>query len=110
MGPFIRFMKFLSADVGLYLYKSAIQPCMEYYYRVWGGTLLVATCMQNLHVKQLCRTVGPTVAAFFEPLVYLRNVGRCSSELVELVRLPYSRWRSTRYSNGFCDFSVTVPR
>ena len=43
MEPFIRSMKFFSAEVAVYLYKSAIQPCTEYYYRVWGGGLLVAT-------------------------------------------------------------------
>ena len=28
-------MNFLSPDVALYLYKSTIQPCMEYYCHVW---------------------------------------------------------------------------
>ena len=36
--------------------------------------------------------------------------GGCSSELVELVPLPYSRGRSTRYSNRLHDFSVTTLR
>ena len=31
-------------------------------------------------------------------------------ELVELVLLPYSRGRSTRYSDKLHDISVTVPR
>ena len=30
MGALIRSMKFLSPEVALYLYKSTIQPCMEY--------------------------------------------------------------------------------
>ena len=34
----------------------------------------------------------------------------CSSELAELVPLPYSRGRSTRYSDRLHDFSVTIPR
>ena len=36
--------------------------------------------------------------------------GRCSSELVQLVSLPYSRGRSTYYTDRLHDFSVTVPR
>ena len=34
----IRSMKFLSPEVALYLYNSAIRPCMEYYCHVWAGT------------------------------------------------------------------------
>ena len=30
IGVLIRSMKFLSPEVALYLYKSTIQPCMEY--------------------------------------------------------------------------------
>ena len=36
--------------------------------------------------------------------------GRCSSELAELVPLPYSQRRFTRYSDRLHDFSVTIPR
>ena len=36
--------------------------------------------------------------------------GRCSSELSQLVPLPYSRGRSTRYSDTLHEFSVTTPR
>ena len=32
----IRFMKFLSPEVALYLYKSTIQPCMKYCCHVWA--------------------------------------------------------------------------
>ena len=35
---------------------------------------------------------------------------RCSSELAQLVPLPFSWGRSTCYSDGFHDFSVTIPR
>ena len=71
--------------------------------------------------KWICRTVGPSLAASLEPLAHRRNVtslslfyryyfGRCSSELAQLVPLPYSRGRSTRYSDRLHDFSVTIPR
>ena len=53
---------------------------------------------------QICRTVGPSLAASLEPF------GRCSSELAQLVRLPFSRGRSTRHSDRLHDFSVTISR
>ena len=37
IGALIRPMKFLSPEVALYLYKSTIQPCMEYCCHVWAG-------------------------------------------------------------------------
>ena len=66
------------------------------------------------------RTVGPSLATSFEPLAHRRNVaslslfyryyfGRCSSELAQLVPLPYSRGRSTRCSDRLHDFCVTIP-
>ena len=35
---------------------------------------------------------------------------RCSSELAQLVPLPFSQGRSARYSDRLHDFSVTIPR
>ena len=71
--------------------------------------------------KRICRTVGPLLAASLEPLSHRRNVTslslfyryyfvRCSSEMAQLVPLPYSRGRSTCYSDRLHDFSVTIPR
>ena len=71
--------------------------------------------------KQICRTVGPWLAASLEPLAHCQNVtssslfyryyfGRCSSELAQLVPLPFSWRRSTRYSDRLHDFSLTIPR
>ena len=37
IGALIHSMKFLSPEVALYLYKSTIQPCMEYCCHVWAG-------------------------------------------------------------------------
>ena len=121
IGALIRSMKFLSPEIALYLYKSTIQSCMEYCCRVWSGA---PSCYFELPVKlqkQICRTVGPSRAASLEPLAHCRNVaslslfyryyfGRCSAELAELVPLPYSRGRSTRYSDRLHDFSVTILR
>ena len=37
IGTLIRSMKFLSPDVALYLYKSTINPYIEYCCLVWAG-------------------------------------------------------------------------
>ena len=71
--------------------------------------------------KWICRTVGPSLAASLEPLAHRRNVpslslfyryyfGRCSSELAQVVLLPYSRGKSTRYSDILHEFSVIIRR
>ena len=36
-GALIRFVKYLSAEVALYLYKSTLFPCMEYCCHVWAS-------------------------------------------------------------------------
>ena len=71
--------------------------------------------------KRIYRTVGPSFVASLEPLAHCRHVaclclfyryyfGRCSPELAHLVPLPFSRGRSTCYSDRLHDFSVTIPR
>ena len=115
-------MKFLlSPEVALYLCKSTIRPWMEYCCHVWAG---VPTCYLELLdklQKQICRTVGPSLAISLEPLGHRRNVasliffyryyfGWCSSELAQLVPLPFSRERSSCYSDRSYDLSVTIPR
>ena len=37
IGVLIRFMKFLSPEIALDLYKSTIRSCMEYCCHVWAG-------------------------------------------------------------------------
>ena len=114
-------MKFLSPEVALYLYKSTIRPCIEYCCHVWAGAPSCYLELLDKLQKRICRTVGPSFAASLEPLAHRRNVaslslfyryyfGRCSSELAQLVPLPFSRERSTRYSDRLHDFSVTNPR
>ena len=117
----IRSMKFLSPEVALYLYKSTIRPCIEYCCHVRAGAPSCYFELLDKLQKRICRTVGPSLAAALEPLAHRRNVaslsffysyffGRCSSELAQLVPLPYSRRRSTRYFDSLHDFSVTIPR
>ena len=42
-------------------------------------------------------------------LLYRYYFGRCSSELAQLVQLPFSWGRSTCYSDRLHDFSFTIP-
>ena len=94
---------------------------MEYYCHVWvGGPSCYLELLDKLQ-KWICRTVGPSLTASLAASAHHRNVasssffynyyfGRCSSELSQLVPLPYFRGRSTRYSERLHDFSVTIRR
>ena len=104
-----------------YLYKSTIRPCMGYCWHIWAAAPKCFLELLDKLQKRICRTVGPLLAASLEPLAHCQNVaslslfysyyfGRCSSELVQLVLLPYSRGRSTRYSDRSHNYSVTIPR
>ena len=57
IGALIRSMKFLSLEVTLYLYKSTIQPFMEYCCHAWAGApscyLELLDKLQN-HVRSCC--------------------------------------------------------
>ena len=109
-------MKFLCPEVALYLYKSTIRPCMEYCCHVRDAAPSHFLELLDKLQKRICRTVGISLAASLEPLDYHRNVpslslsGRYSSELAQLVPLPFSRGRSTRYSESLHHFPVTIPR
>ena len=63
-------MKFLSPEVALYLYKSTSQPCIEYCWHVWTGASSCYLEMLGKQQKQICMTVGPSLAASFEPLTH----------------------------------------
>ena len=76
--------------------------------------------LDKLQKHMICRTVALSLAASLEPLAHCQNVaslslfyryyfGRCSSELAQLVPLPYSWGRPTCYSERSDDFSVTIP-
>ena len=41
---------------------------------------------------------------------YIISIAKTDSKLAELVPIPYSRGRSTRYSNRLYGYSVTIPR
>ena len=100
IGALIRSMKFLSPEVALYFYQSTLHPCMEYFCHLWASA---PSCYLDLLVKlqkRICRIDGPSLAASLEPLTHRQNVaslslfcryyfGRCSSELAQLVPLPF---------------------
>ena len=105
--------------------KSAIPPLFNgpevLCSHVWAGPPSCYLELLDKLQQRICRAVGPSLAASLESLAHRRNVtslslfyrhyfGRCSSELAQLVPLPYSRGRSTRYSHRLHDFSVTIPR
>ena len=98
----IRSMKFLSAEVALYVYKSTIRPCMEYCCQVWAGAPSCYLELLDKLQKRICRSVSPSLSASLKPLAHRRNVpslslfcryyfDRCSSELAQPVPLPLSR-------------------
>ena len=67
-------MKFLSPEVALYLYKSTIRPYMEYCCHVWAGVPSCSLELSDKLQKQICRTVGPSLAVFLENLDHSQNV------------------------------------
>ena len=71
IGALIRSMKFLSPEVALYLYKFTICPCMEYCCHVWAGAPSCYLELLDKLQKQICRTVGPSIAASLEPSTHL---------------------------------------
>ena len=94
---------------------------MEYCCLVWAGAPSCYLELLDKLQKRICKTVGPSHAASLEPLAHRRNVaslslfyryyfGRCSSELAQLVPLPFSRGRCSCYSDRLHNFCVTIPR
>ena len=71
-------MKFLSPEVVLCLYKSTIQPCMEYCCYVWTGAPGYYFEFLDKLQKWIWRTVGTSLAASLEPLANLQNVASLS--------------------------------
>ena len=90
---------------------------LEYCCHIWaGGPSCYLELLDKLQ-KQIYRTVGLSLAASLEPLAHCRNkvslslfyryyFGRYSSELAQLVPLPFFLGMSTCYSERLYDFSV----
>ena len=99
----------------------AIWPCMEHCHHVWAGAPSCYLELLDKLQKRTCWTASSSLATSLVPLAHCWNVaslsifyryyfGGCSSEQAQLVLLPYSWGRCTRYSNRLHDFSVTIPR
>ena len=109
----IRPVTFLPFEVALYLYKCTIRPCTEYCCHIWTGT---PSCFLN-KLDKLQKDVQGCWS--LESLTYRWNVasldlffryhfGRFPPNMTELIPLPYSLGRSTRYSNRLHEFSVVI--
>ena len=110
IGALICSMKFIYPEVALYPYGSTTSSCMEYCCDVWAGALSCYLELLDKQQKWIFKTVGHSLAVSLEPLAHCRNLaclrflyscyfGRCSFELAQVVPLPYSRGRSTGYSD-----------
>ena len=120
VGTLICSINFLSPELALYLCKSTIRPCMEYCCYVQAGAPSCYLELLGKLEKRTCRTVGPSFATSLKPLAHRRNLanlslfcrcylGRCFSELAQLVPPSFSQGRSTCYSDRLHCFSVTIP-
>ena len=94
---------------------------MEYCCNVWVGAPNWYLGLLVKLQKQICRTIGLSLATCREPLTHCWNVaslslfyryyfGRLSSELAQLILLSFSRGRSTCYCDRLHGFSVTILR
>ena len=72
IGASICSMKFLSPEVALYLYKSTIWPAMEYCCHVWAGAPSCYLELLDKLQKQICRTVGPSLAGLLNPWLIIK--------------------------------------
>ena len=70
IGTLIRSMKFLSPDIALYLYKSTIRSCIEYFFHSWTGALSCYLELLERLQKPICRTIGLSLAVSLEPLAH----------------------------------------
>lgn len=95
-----------------------VQPCMDYCW-LSGLVILIATKIcwtrcRKIYVKLylpyllLLLKLWHIVEMWQVLLFYMYYSKRCSSELVEIVPVPSSHVKSTRYSGGFHDLSVTI--
>ena len=97
IGDLTRSMKFLFAEIVLYLYKSTIRPCMEHCCHVWTGSFCCYLELLDKLQKRICRIAGPSLAVSYEP--HRQHVASLSLFC-----------RSTHYFDRLHDFSVTIPR
>ena len=95
IGALIHSMKFLSPEVALFLYKSTIQPIMEYCCHVCAGAPSCYLEFLNKLQNRICRTVGPSPAVSLEPVTH-RGSAASLSQLIGItlvdVHLNWLNW------------------
>ena len=113
--------RFLTPESILYLYKSTIQPCMEYCSHIWGG----APRSHGLYLldrvqKRAVSLVGSGHSSDLQAMSHRRDVAslslfykyyyrKCSSELADLVPPKRVTVRSTRFSVQMYRHTVNSP-
>ena len=121
IGAFVCSMKFLSPEVALYLcnlpfdlaWNTGVMSGLVLLVATWNCWISYKKVYAGLPFLHLLSLLNPWLIFEMWPalsLSYRYYFGRCSSELAQLVPRPYSRGRSTRYSDRLDDFSVTIPR
>ena len=70
VGALTHSMKLLFPKVPLYLYKSTILPCLEYYCYIWDGAPSSYLNMLYKLQKQISQTNDPSLNTSFEPLAH----------------------------------------
>ena len=101
-----------------FLYKSIMLQCMKHCCHVWTGAPSWYLELLDKLQRRICKRVDPSLAATLEPLAHCRNVaslnlfyryyfGRYSSELAQLVPLPYS-WRKSLSLSPSLSLSLCV--
>ena len=74
----ISMMKLPAKKLAMYLYKLTICLYMEYCFHIWTGAPSCYLELLDKLQKQICRTVGPSLAASLEPLAHCQNVASLS--------------------------------
>ena len=110
IGALIFSMKVFSLEVVLFLYKSTLQPCMEYCLHVCTAAPSCYVTLLDKLQKQTCQAVAPSLAAFFELLAHCQNVTDLQMFIWIGSASSISQKRSTCYSAKLHGFSVTIPR
>ena len=98
-----------------------MHPYVEYCCHVWTSAPSCYLELLGKLQKQICRTVGPSLAAFLEPLAHGRNLvslslfyrhyfGRCSSELTQLVPFLFLKGGLLVILIDCMIFCVIIPR
>ena len=71
-------MGFLSPGLDLYLYKSALRPCMEHCCHILAGAPCCYLELLDKLQKRISKTVGSSLATSREPLAHHQNVASLS--------------------------------